>query len=110
MQMSCRSAASRSSGSCGTSGCKCCKGEAEVIEEWKGESFGSRTYHCCAICDVVYLKEKQERLEREQKEKEKKWDWTLDLTCRMEKEEEDEETKQMKEVMGFGGFGTTKKK
>ena len=48
----------------------------------------------------MYLKEREERLKRQQEEKEKE----------EEKEEDDEETQKMKELMGFGGFGTSKKK
>ncbi|KAK8821144.1 hypothetical protein WA538_005773 [Blastocystis sp. DL] len=52
----------------------------------------------------LYLKEKQERLERERREKEEA------EAKKREEEEEDEETKRMKDIMGFGGFNSTKKK
>lgn len=46
----------------------------------------------------LYLKEREERLKKQQEEEEKKED------------EEDEETRKLKEMMGFGGFGSAKKK
>lgn len=46
----------------------------------------------------LYLKEREERLKKQQEEEEKKV------------EDEDEETKKLKEMMGFGGFGSAKKK
>lgn len=48
----------------------------------------------------LYMKEREERLKKQQEEEEEK----------KKMEEEDEETKKMKEMMGFGGFGSAKKK
>lgn len=109
--MICRSATSWSSRSSRAGRRKCSQRETEIVEEWKDKDFSPRMYRKCVIRDVVYLKEKQERLEKEQKEKEKAFGQCVGFIRRKEEEEEeDEETKQMKEVMGFRGFGSTKKK